>query len=49
MAKACAYAGKSYWATSRVYPIQQAISNERLKRKGLIFPIAYYLRVHSTI
>lgn len=24
MAKACAYTRKSYWATSRVYPIQQA-------------------------
>lgn len=35
-AKACAYARKSYWATSRVYPIQRAISNERLKRKGLV-------------
>ena len=29
--------------------IQQAISNERLKRKGLIFPIYHYLRVHTTI
>ena len=29
--------------------IQQAISNERLKRKGLIFPIDHYLRVHTTI
>ena len=49
MAKACAYARKSYWATSRVYPIHQAISNERLRRKGLIFPIDHYLRVHTTI
>ncbi|HIR48594.1 MAG TPA: hypothetical protein IAB35_01285 [Candidatus Faecimonas gallistercoris] len=49
MAKACAYARKSYWATSRVYPIQQAISNERLKRKGLVFPLDHYLKVHAVI
>ena len=48
-AKACAYARKSYWATSRVYPIQRAISNERLKRKGLVFPLDHYLRVHTEI
>lgn len=49
MAKACAYARKSYWATSRVYPIQQAISNARLKRKGLVYPLDHYLKVHTVI
>ena len=49
MARACAYARKSYWATSKVYPIQQAISNERLKRKGLVFPLDHYLKVHTVI
>lgn len=48
-AKACAYARKSYWATSKVYPIQIAISNKRLQQKGLIFPIDYYLKVHTVI
>ena len=48
-AKACAYARKSYWATSRVYPIQTAISNKRLKQKGLVFPLDHYLKVHTVI
>ena len=48
-AKACAYARKSYWVTSRVYPIQTAISNKRLQQKGLVFPLDHYLRVHTVI
>lgn len=48
-AKACSYARKSYWATSRVYPVQTAISNKRLQQKGLVFPLAHYLKVHTVI
>lgn len=48
-AKACSYARKSYWATSRVYPIQVAISNKRLQQKGLVFPLDHYLKVHTVI
>lgn len=48
-AKACAYSRKSYWATSRVLPIQIAISNKRLKQKGLVMPLDHYLKVHTKI
>ena len=48
-ARACSYARKSYWATSKTYPIQLAITNERLKRKGLVMPLDYYLKVHTVI
>ena len=48
-AKACAYARKSYWATSRTYPVQAAMSNERIRQKGLVFPIDHYLKVHTVI
>ena len=48
-ARACAYARKSYWATSRTYPIQRAISNERLQQKGLVMPLDHYLKVHTAI
>ena len=48
-AKACSYARKSYWCTSKCIPIHKAISNEMLKRKGLVFPLDYYLKVHTVI
>lgn len=48
-ARACAYARKSYWATSRTYPIQRAISNKRLQQKGLVMPLDHYLKVHTAI
>ncbi len=48
-AKACAYARKSYWVTSHSIPLDKAISNERLKRKGLVFPLDHYLKVHTVI
>ena len=49
MAKACSYARKSYWATSKTYPVQLALTNERLKRKGLVMPLDHYLKVHTAI
>ncbi len=48
-ARACAYARKSYWVTSHCIPIDKAISNERLKRKGLVFPLDHYLKVHNVV
>ena len=48
-AKACAYTRKSYWHNSMSIVLHVAISNERLKRKGLIFPIDHYLKVHTII
>ena len=48
-ARACSYARKSYWATSKTYPIHLAITNERLKQKGLVMPLDHYLKVHTLI
>ena len=48
-AKSCAYSRKGYWQTSHCIPIDRAISNERLKRKGLVMPLDHYLKVHTAI
>ena len=48
-ARACAYARKSYWCVSMCVPLHRAISNKRLKQKGLIFPLDHYLKVHIVI
>ena len=48
-AKMCAYSRKSYWFISKQISIQYALSNERLKRNGLIFPLDHYLKVHTVI
>lgn len=48
-AKSCSYSRKSYWQTSHCIPIDKAISNDKLKRKGLVFPLDHYLKVHTTI
>ena len=45
-AKMCAYSRKSYWFISNQISIEYALSNERLKRKGLVFPLDHYLKVH---
>ena len=37
-----------YWVASTVV-IHMAISNERLKQKGLVFPLTHYLKVHTII
>ena len=37
-----------YWVASTVI-LHTAISNERLKEKGLVFPLDYYLTVHIVI
>ena len=46
--RAGSYARKSYWATSKTYPVQ-LITNERLKRKGLVMPLDHYLKVLTVI
>ena len=46
-AKTLAYSRKSYWKTSMTLTLIVAISNKRLKQKGLIFPIEYYLKIHT--
>lgn len=48
-ARMCAYSRKSYWFMSNQISIKYAISNERLKQKGLIFPFEYYEKVHIEI
>lgn len=37
-----------YWVASTVV-LHIAISNKRLKQKGLVFPLDYYLKVHTVI
>lgn len=37
-----------YWVASTAV-LHMAISNERLKQKGLVFPLDYYLKVHAVI
>lgn len=37
-----------YWVASTVV-LHIAISNKRLKQKGLVFPLDYYLKVHTNI
>lgn len=46
-AKALAYSRKSYWNSSLYISIY--ITNDKLKRKGLVFPIDHYLKVHTEI
>lgn len=37
-----------YWVASTVV-IHMAISNKRLREKGLVFPLDHYLKVHTAI
>ncbi|MEG2200560.1 MAG: group II intron maturase-specific domain-containing protein, partial [Anaerovorax sp.] len=46
-AKAIAYSRKSYWNSSLYISI--FITNNRLKEKGLVFPLDHYLKVHAVI
>lgn len=43
-AQAIAYSRKSYWNISMYISIY--ITNDKLKRKGLVFPLDHYLKVH---
>ena len=46
-AKRTAYSRAGYWHNSKSIVIHVAISNERLKQKGLLSPIDHYLKVHK--
>lgn len=48
-AKRTAYSRASYWHNSMSTVLHVAISNERLKRKGLVLPLDHYLKVHTVI
>lgn len=48
-AKKIAYSRASYWHCSKTTEIHVAISNKRLKEKGLIIPLEYYLEKHTVI
>ena len=48
-ARRTSYSRASYWHNSMSIVVSVAISNERLKRKGLVFPLDYYLKVHTVI
>ena len=37
-----------YWVASTVI-LHMAISNDRLRQKGLVFPLDHYLKVHIAI
>lgn len=47
-AKRTANSRASYWHNSMSIVVHVAISNERLKQKGLLLPIDHYLKVHLT-
>ena len=46
-AKAIAYSRKSYWNSSLFINIY--ITNDKLKQKGLVFPLDHYVKVHTEI
>lgn len=48
-AKRTAYSRASYWHNSMSIVMNVAISNKRLKQKGLVFPLEHYLKVHTVI
>ena len=48
-AKRTAYSRASYWHNSMSIVVSVAISNKRLKQKGLVSPLDHYLKVHTII
>ena len=48
-AKRTAYSRASYWHNSKSIVLHVAISNKRIKQKGLVLPLDYYLKVHTVI
>lgn len=45
-AKKLAFSRKGFWKCSNNQIIDSAITSKRLKQKGLVFPLDYYLKVH---
>lgn len=48
-AKRTANSRASYWHNSMSIVLHVAISNDRLRQKGLVLPIDYYSKVHTSI
>ena len=48
-ARRTSYSRASYWHNSMSIVVSVAISNERLRRKGLVMPLDHYLKVHTVI
>ena len=48
-AKRTAYSRASYWHNSMSIVLHVAISNKRLRQKGLVLPLDHYLKVHPVI
>ena len=48
-AKRTAYSRASYWHNSMSLVLHVAISNDRLKQKGLVIPFEYYQKVHTLV
>lgn len=47
--KIVAYTRRGYYFVASTVILHIAISNNRLKQKGLVFPLDYYLKVHTVI
>ena len=48
-ARRTSYSRASYWHNSMSIVLHVAISNKRLRQKGLVFPLDHYLIVHTEI
>ena len=48
-ARRTAYSRASYWHNSMSIVLHVAISNKRLRQKGLVLPLDHYLKVHTVI
>ena len=48
-ARRTSYSRASYWHNSKSIVMNVAISNKRLRQKGLVFPLDHYLKVHTVI
>ncbi len=45
-AREVAYTRRGYYWVAKTVVLHMAITNDRLKQKGLVFPLDYYLKVH---
>ena len=48
-ARGMAYTSKGYYRASKTMVLHLAISNRKLKQKGLVFPLDHYLKVHTQV
>ena len=48
-ARGMAYTSKGYYRASKTTVLHLAISNRKLKQKGLVFPLDHYLKVHTQV